>query len=100
MTTATKSKTPAKRTAKTGKAASRKKAASKPLRIREELLPDSVRYISIDGIEYVALPVADFGDWYEELSDSIAADCADEEPGPSIPLDEVFAETERRGRIK
>lgn len=68
----------------------------KPLRIREELLPESAVYGTFAGKEYVMIPVEDFGDWYEDLSDNIAADCAMEEPGISTPMEKVFMELDRR----
>ena len=49
--------------------ASRKKAPKKPLRIRPELLPDSAKYGTFDGREYVMIPVEDFGEWYEDVED-------------------------------
>ncbi len=63
----------------------------KPLRIREELLPDSARYITIDDIEYVAVPVADFGEWYEDTVDLAVAEDRDLDPAPPVPAEQVFA---------
>ncbi len=53
-------------------------------------------YGSFAGKDYVMIPVEDFGDWYQDLSDTIAADCSMEEPGASIPMEEVFSEIDRR----
>ncbi len=64
---------------------------NKPLRIREELLPDSARYITIDDIEYVAMPVTDFGEWYEDTVDLAVAEDRDCDPGPCVPAEKVFA---------
>lgn len=66
--------------------------AKKPLRIREELLPGSSRYITIDGIEYVALPVADFRDWYEDIEDRIALEEARADREPGTPIETVMAD--------
>lgn len=63
----------------------------KPLRIREELLPDSARYITIDDIEYVAMPVAHFGEWYEDTVDMAVADDRSRDPAPCVPMEQVFA---------
>lgn len=85
-------------TLKKNTAKSSKPKPKKPLRIREELLPDSATYGTFAGREYVMIPVEDFGDWYEDLADNIAADCAMEEPGESIPMEEVLAQSAKLNR--
>lgn len=77
----------------------RKKATKKPLRIRPEILPESVKYITIDDIEYVAMPVKDFGDWYEDVEDGAVVRYAHENPEPLVPADEVKADLKRVRRI-
>ncbi len=73
---------------------------NKPLRIREELLPDSARYITIDDIEYVAMPVADFGEWYEDTVDLAVAEDRDRDPGPCVPAEQVFAHLPKAPKAK
>ncbi len=72
----------------------------KKLRIREELLPDSARYITIDDIEYVAMPVADFGEWYEDAIDLAVAEDRDLDPGSAIPAEQVFARLPKGPKAK
>lgn len=73
-------------------AAKAKKALKKPLRIRSELLPESARYITIDDVEYVALPVVEFGDWYEDTLDGAVADYVESLGEPAIPAEKVLAD--------
>ncbi len=68
------------------------------LRIREELLPGSARYITIDDIEYVAMPVADFGEWYEDTVDLAVAEDRDLDPDPCVPAEQVFARLPGSGK--
>lgn len=83
-------------------ALTRKKAAQKPLRIRPELLPDSAKYGTFDGLEYVMIPVADFGEWYEDVEDGAVVRYTRDNPEPGIPFEDVMAEIarERNGRKK
>ncbi|MCD8350073.1 MAG: hypothetical protein LUC93_05605 [Planctomycetaceae bacterium] len=92
---APKSKPAAKaaKTAKSGKAA-------KPLRIREELLPDSATYITVADRRYVAIPVEDFGDWYEDALDLAVAEDREQDAGPCIPAEEVFAHLDKPPKAK
>jgi hypothetical protein len=69
--------------------APRKKANRTPLRIREEFLPDSAKYGTFDGREYVMIPVEDFGGWFEDIEDRLAVEEARDNPSPGISLDEL-----------
>lgn len=70
--------------------AEKKKTSRKPLRIRQELLPDSAKYGTFDGREYVMIPVEDFGGWYEDMEDRLALEEARDNPSPGISLDELL----------
>lgn len=72
-------------------AATRKKAPRKPLRIRPELLPNSAKYGTFDGREYVMIPVEDFGEWYEDIEDGAVVEYARDNPEPLVPAEEVRA---------
>jgi hypothetical protein len=75
---------------------SKEKAVEKPLRIREEYLPDSARYAIVDEEEYVMIPVKDFAGWYEDLEDRIIVEerrLFDD--GPVVSLEEINAEIAR-----
>ncbi len=72
--------------------ASREKAVVKPLRIRPELLPDSVKYGTFDGREYVMIPVEDFGDWYEDALDGAVVDHVESLGEEGIPAEKALAE--------
>ncbi len=65
---------------------------AKPLRIREELLPDSARYLTLDNVEYVMIPVAEFGDWYEDAIDSALVHEYGYDDEPAIPWEDVKKE--------
>ncbi len=78
----------------------RKKANRKPLRIREELLPDSAKYGTFDGREYVMIPVEDFGDWFEYIEDMLALEEAQKDPSSGIPLDELLKKAVRPRKAK
>lgn len=78
--------------------ATRKKASRKPLRIRPELLPDSAKYGTFDGREYIMVPVEDFGDWLEDIEDRLAVEEARENPEPAISLDELLKKASRPRR--
>lgn len=68
------------------------KSPAKPLRIREELLPASARYIIIDDVEYIAMPVAEFGDWYEDALDGAVLDDREQDSDPAVPFEQAMAE--------
>ncbi len=53
---------------------SAKAGKRKPSRIRAELLPASVIYLTIDGTDYVAVPLPAFAAWYEAIEDRAVAD--------------------------
>ncbi len=72
-------------------AAPRKKTVEKPLRIRRELLPDSAKYGTFDGREYIMIPVEDFGDWYEDSLDSAVVDHVESLGEDGIPAEQVLA---------
>ena len=76
----------------------RKKSSRKPLRIRQELLPDSAKYGTFDGLEYVMIPVEDFGGWYEDIEDRLALEEARSDPSPGISLDELLKKAGRTRR--
>lgn len=69
-------------------ATTRKKAVGKK-RIRPELLPDTARYLTIDDQDYVMIPVADFGEWYEDTVDSAIAEDRRQDDASAIPLEEA-----------
>jgi hypothetical protein len=72
-------------------------AEKKMRRIRADLLPESARYAEIDGKECVCIPVADFGDWYEDALDAaVANDRRDADDGGRIPIEEIFARLDAR----
>ncbi len=74
-------------------AAAKKRSIRKPLRIREELPPESAKYAAIDRIEYVMIPVADFGNWYEDIEANIIAEERRQfDDGPAIPIEDILAE--------
>jgi hypothetical protein len=77
-------------------AAPRRKASRKPLRIRQELLPDSAKYGTFDGREYLMIPVEDFGGWYEDIEDRLALEEARNDPSPGISLEELLEKANRR----
>ncbi len=79
-------------------ATAKKRSAKKPLRIREELLPESAKYATIDGIEYVMIPVADFGEWYEDVEDGAVVQYARDNPAPLIPASQVKEKIARRNQ--
>ncbi len=82
-------------------AAPGKRASRKPLRIRPELLPDSAKYATIDGEEYIMIPVRDFGEWYEDVEDGAVVQHVRDNPEPTIPFEELEAEIRReRGMAK
>lgn len=74
--------------------------AKKPLRIREEFLPKSARYITIDDIEYVAMPVADFGEWFEEVELGAVLDDRKKDTAPAIPFDQAVEEIKASRKTK
>lgn len=78
--------------------ATKKRTGKNPLRIREELLPESAKYATIDGVEYVMIPVTDFGEWYEDVEDGAVVQYARDNPAPLIPSDQVKAKAMRQGR--
>lgn len=78
--------------------ATKKRTAKKPLRIRDELLPESAKYATIDDVEYVMIPVADFGEWYEDVEDGAVVQYARENPAPLISSDQVKAKIARHRR--
>ncbi len=70
----------------------RKKATRKPLRIRPELLPDSAKYGTFDGREYIMIPVEDFGHWYEDALDGAVIDHIDSLGETTIPSEKALAD--------
>ncbi|MCD8140498.1 MAG: hypothetical protein LUE17_12100 [Planctomycetaceae bacterium] len=72
------------------------KKKTKQLRIREELLPETAKYATFDGTEYVMIPVADFGDWYEDVEDGAIVRYAHDNPSPIIPAEEVHSSLRSR----
>lgn len=66
------------------------------LRIREELLPDSAKYITLDDREYVMIPVDEFGEWYEDIVDgAVSQDRLLNDTGNSVTLEELEEELRR-----
>ncbi len=61
----------------------------RPLRIREEFLPESAKYATIDSVEYVMIPVADFGEWYEDVEDGAVVRYAHDNPESLVPAAQV-----------
>lgn len=78
--------------------ATKRRPAKKALRIRDELLPGSAKYATIDDVEYVMIPVADFGDWYEDVEDGAVVRHSLDNPAPLIPAMEVKAKVQRQQR--
>lgn len=78
--------------------AAKKRPAKKPHRIREELLPESAKYATIDNIEYVMIPVADFGEWYEDVEGGAVVQYARDNPAPLVPAAQVKEKIARRNR--
>lgn len=74
----------------------KKRVAGKRLRIREELLPESAKYATIDDVEYVMIPVSDFGEWYEDVEDGAVVRYARAHPAPLVPAERVKAKIARR----
>ncbi len=71
----------------------RKAAGKTPAKTPKELvLPDSATTVTLGGATYCIIPESDMRDWLEDLEDSIAAREALDEPGESIPFDEVVKE--------
>ncbi len=70
----------------------RRKAVRKSLRIRPELLPDSVKYGTFDGREYVMIPVEDFGEWYEDALDGAVIDHIDSLGETAVPAEKVLSD--------
>lgn len=68
-----------------------KPPARKPLRIRPELLPESAKYATFDDREYVMIPVADFGDWYEDALDGAVIEHIESLGEPTIPAEKVLS---------
>jgi hypothetical protein len=97
MTTATAAK-PAKRP-KTVRPASAKAARPK-LRIRKELLPKTARYAEMNGLEYVCIPVKDFGDWYEDSIDIAVIEAIKDDDEPGTTFEEYLAEMERLDKAR
>lgn len=103
MTTTTKKRRPQaakaqKPVAKTARIS--KPKPKKPLRIREELLPRSARYITIDDIEYVAMPVADFGEWYEDVELGAVLDDRQKNAESTVPFDQAVKEIKASRKAK
>lgn len=74
-------------------ATKKRPATKKPLRIRPELLPESAKYGSFDGREYIMIPVEEFGDWYEDIQDgAIIQDRRENNNEQLVSLDEFLAE--------
>lgn len=105
MTTTTKNETrkatgaknkPVAKTARAPKPKGKATKAKKPLRIREELLPDSATYVTMFDREYIAIPVEDFGDWYEDTVDDAVAEDRKFTDGPPIPFEKAAAEIRSR----
>ncbi len=72
----------------------------KKLRIKEEYLPDSAIYGTIDGKEYIMLPVEDFGGWLEDIEDRLAVEEAREDPTSGISLEELLEKANRTRKGK
>ncbi len=70
----------------------REKTMRKPLRIHPELLPDSAKYGTFDGRDYVMIPVEDFGDWYEDALDGAVIEYVESLGEEGIPAETVMAE--------
>ncbi len=74
-----------------------RKASRKSLRIRPELLPESAMYGTFADREYIMIPVADFGDWYEDIEANIIAEERRQfDDGPCIPIEDIMAEIRRK----
>lgn len=69
----------------------RRKTVRKPLRIRPELLPDSAKYGTFDGREYVMIPVEEFGDWYEDALDGAVVDHIESLGETAVPAESVLS---------
>lgn len=60
------------------------------IRAAKKRTPDTARRIAVDKIKYIAVPVVDFAEWYEDIWDIAVCRYADENPEPAIPIEEVF----------
>lgn len=67
---------------------------------RKKFLPAAAKKLTIDKVKYHAIPVEDFADWYEDISDIAVCQYVRENPQPTIPYEEAFpkAATRRGGR--
>ncbi len=76
----------------------KKRSTKKPLRIREELLPESAVYGTFADREYIMIPVEDFGEWYEDIEDGAVVQYTQDNPTPLISAEQVKEKIARRGR--
>ena len=81
MTTATKAK--ARKTTTKTKKSPAESAIS---------LPESTSAIEIEGKRYLVTPEADMTEWLEDMEDILDSRAAMNEPGESIPLEQVVKE--------
>lgn len=61
------------------------------------IFPESSRLITMDGRDYVMIPLDEFDEWYEdEIDKALVEDLQYEEKGPGIPIDEILQDVEKK----
>ncbi len=59
--------------------------------------PEASRLITMDGRDYVMIPLDEFDEWYEdEIDKALVEDLKYEDKGPGIPIEEILNDVEKK----